>query len=131
MRTVTYESIRADQAWLIVSNQLDQRNTVLSQGISQMERDPTQLPIASRLMILRFHLGHSLRQLTAEARQQQTATDRADVHRQQWLHIHQLAFLLRQIDVELNNARHDSDAFRAWMKSLESCVYKETFIHLN
>ena len=116
MQTVTYESLQAEHAWMIVSDQLQQRNNVLAKGISHMERNPTELPMASRLIMLRYHLKMSLRQLTQEARRAaQNATPSDQLHRQ-WLHIHQLFFLLRQIDTELGRASTENDTLRAWME---------------
>lgn len=131
MKTVSYESLKAEHAWMIVSDQLQQRNNVLAKGISHMERSPAELPMASRLMILRYHLKMSLRQLTQEARQQaRTATDLEPLRRQ-WQHVHQLMFLLRQIDTELGQAAFDNDAFRSWLDSLDSRVYRSSLVHLN
>lgn len=131
MRTVTYESLQADQAWMVVSDQLNQRNTLLSRGISKLEQHHHALPIASRLMILRYHLRQSLRRLTAESRQAPVNADQAGALNQQWCHVHQLYFLLRQIDAELTNAREDSPALNDWLDSIESRVYKSALVHLN
>jgi hypothetical protein len=131
MQPITYDSLKAEQAWMVVSEQLNQRNTLLSRGISHLEADPGELPLASRLMILRYHLRHSLRRLTAEARQLPTQPDQiAQLHRQ-WMHIHQLHFLLRQIDNELRTASDDSTPFREWLESLELRVYKSALVSLN
>lgn len=131
MKTITYESLRAEHAWMIVSDQLQQRNNVLAKSISHMERNPSELPMASRLMMLRYHLKMSLRQLTHEARQQaRTHQDDNRLH-QQWLHVHQLFFLLRQIDTELNRATHENDTLRSWVESLEGRVYRSALVHLN
>lgn len=131
MRTVTFESLQADQAWMVVSDQLNQRNTLLSRGISKLEQHHQCLPIASRLMILRYHLRQSLRRLTAESRQQPASVGQAEALNQQWCHVHQLYFLLRQIDAELTNAREDSPALNEWLESIESRVYKSALVHLN
>ncbi|MEZ0609880.1 hypothetical protein ACAW74_15285 [Fibrella sp. WM1] len=131
MRTVSYESLQADQAWMVVSDQLNQRNTLLSRGISKLEQQQHSLPIASRLMTLRFHLRQSLRRLTSEARRRPGNADQAEALNQQWCHVHQLYFLLRQIDAELTNAREDSDAFNEWLNTMESRVYKSALVHLN
>ncbi|GAA4457383.1 hypothetical protein GCM10023189_27970 [Nibrella saemangeumensis] len=129
--TVTYQSLQAEQAWMVVSDQLQQRNSILSRGIAQLERNPKELPMASRLMILRYHLRISLRKLTSEARKfPQTADDAQRMH-QQWMHIQQLFFLLRQIDAELNNAKEESEALRGWLDSLETRIYKSALVHLN
>jgi len=47
------------------------------------------------------------------------------------MHIHQLFFLLRQIDAELENASTDSDNFREWCDSRQQRVYKSALVHLN
>ncbi len=131
---MTYESLKAEQAWLIASEQLQQRNMLLGRGIAQLEQYPNELPMASRLMILRYHLRHSLRQLTQEARQ--LKTDHRDspvagtIH-YQWQHIHQLFFLLRQIDIELHQARVSSDPLRTWLGSMNPKVYKSALMYMN
>ncbi|QIP13277.1 hypothetical protein G8759_11885 [Spirosoma aureum] len=131
MKTVSYEALQAEHAWMIVSDQLQQRNNVLAKGISHMERNPAELPMASRLMILRYHLKMSLRQLTQEARQQaRTLQDTNRLH-QQWQHVHQLFFLLRQIDAELNRASYENNTLRSWMDTLEGRVYRSALVHLN
>lgn len=131
MKTVTYESLRAEHAWMIVSDQLQQRNNVLAKSISHMERNPSELPMASRLMMLRYHLKMSLRQLTQEARQQARTAEEANRLHQQWLHVHQLFFLLRQIDTELSRAKHENDVLRSWFDTQEGRVYRSALIHLN
>lgn len=131
MQTVTYESLKAEQAWMVVSEQLNQRNTLLSRGISHLEHSIIELPLASRLMILRYHLRHSLRRLTAEARQLPAQANRAGQLHSQWMHIHQLHFLLRQVDNELRTASADSDHFREWLGSIELRIYKSGLVSLN
>lgn len=130
MRTVTFESLQADQAWMVVSDQLNQRNTLLSRGISKLEQQQ-QLPIASRLMTLRYHLRQSLRRLTTESRRRPNSTDEAGALNRQWCHVHELYFLLRQVDAELMNARDKSQPLNQWLDSLESRVYKSALVHLN
>jgi hypothetical protein len=131
MKTASYESIQAEHAWMIVSDQLQQRNNVLAKGISHMERNPAELPMASRLMILRYHLKMSLRQLTNEARQSARNLEEANRLHHQWQHVHQLFFLLRQIDAELSQATRENDRLRSWMGSLEGRVYRSALVHLN
>lgn len=131
MQTITYESLQAEHAWMIVSDQLQQRNNVLAKGISHMERSPTELSMASRLIMLRYHLKMSLRQLTQEARQSAQGTTASDQLHRQWLHIHQLFFLLRQIDAELGRASTENGILRSWMESLEGRVYRSALVHLN
>ena len=131
MKTVTYESLKAEQAWIIVSEQLNQRNTLLSRGISHLEHSLIELPLAGRLMILRYHLRHSVRRLNADAHQLPTQVHMVGQLHSQWMHIHQLHFLLRQIDNELRNASDDSDHFRDWIDSLQSRTYKSSLVSLN
>ncbi len=131
MRTVTFESLQADQAWMVVSDQLNQRNTLLSRSISKLEQQHQTLPVASRLMTLRYHLRQSLRRLTAESRRRPATTDQAAALNRQWCHVHELYFLLRQVDTELLNARDSSEALNQWLESLESRVYKSALVHLN
>ncbi len=131
MKTVTYESLQAEQAWMIVSDQLQQRNNVLAKSISHMERNPSELPMASRLIMLRYHLKMSLRQLTQEARQQKIKPTNDNRLAEQWMHIHQLFFLLRQIDSELGRATTENNTLRSWIGSLEGRVYRSALVHLN
>lgn len=131
MRIVTYESLQAEHAWMIVSDQLQQRNNMLAKGISHMERNATGLPMASRLMMLRYHLKMSVRQLTQEARQQLKSNSSANQLADQWRHVHQLLFLLRQIDAELGRATNESEPLRLWLDSLEARVYRSALVHLN
>lgn len=131
MRTVTFESLQADQAWMVVSDHLNQRNTLLSRSIFKLEQQQQTLPVASRLMTLRYHLRQSLRRLTAESRRTPISTDQAEALNRQWCHVHELYFLLRQVDAELMNARGQSEALNQWLDSLESRVYKSALVHLN
>ena len=131
MKTVNYESLQAEHAWMIVSDQLQQRNNVLAKSISHMERNQTDLPMASRLIILRYHLKMSVRQLTKDARQQLHTTQSADRLAEQWRHVHQLLFLLRQIDTELGRATDENNTLRAWLESLSGRVYRSALVHLN
>ncbi len=131
MKTISYESLKAEHAWMIVSDQLQQRNNLLAKGISHMERSPAELPTASRLMILRYHLKMSLRRLTQEARQQARTTTPDQPLRQQWQQVHQLMFLLRQIDSELGQAAIENDAFRFWLNSLDNRVYRSSLVYMN
>ncbi len=86
--------------------------------------------MASRLIILRYHLKMSLRQLTQEVSRQPTAhsTDPLAI---QWQHIHQLLFLLRQIDSELGRAATESEVLRAWMHAQDGRIYRSVLGHLN
>ena len=116
---------------MVVSDQLNQRNTILSRSISKLEQQPKTLPVASRLMILRYHLRQSLRRLTADSRRTPTTSDQAEALNRQWCHVHELYFLLRQVDAELTNVRDHSRPLDQWLDSLESRVYKSALVHLN
>ncbi len=131
MKIVTYDSLQAEHAWMIVSDQLQQRNNMLAKSISHMERNQSELPMASRLIILRYHLKMSLRQLTHEARQQKQKIERTNQLAEQWMHVHQLFFLLRQIDNELGRATTENDILRSWLGSHEGRVYRSALVHLN
>ncbi|GAB4026687.1 hypothetical protein [Spirosoma koreense] len=133
MNIVKFESLQAEHAWMIVSDQLQQRNNMLAKGISHMERTPKELPMASRLMMLRYHLKMSVRQLTQEANQYRRCnTDQSkDQLAAQWRHVHQLLFLLRQIDTELGRATSENETLRVWLESLEARVYRSALVHLN
>jgi hypothetical protein len=131
MKTVTYDSLQAEHAWMIVSDQLQQRNNMLAKSISHMERNQNELPMASRLIILRYHLKMSLRQLTQEARQQRKKIQNDSRLADQWMHVHQLFFLLRQIDNELGRATTENNMLRSWLESLEGRVYRSALVHLN
>lgn len=135
MMGITYESLKAEQAWIIVSEQLQHRNALLGRSIYQLEQHPEELPTASRLLILRYHLRHSLRQLARETRRlkQRSPAQSAPTQqlRQQWLHVHQLFFLLCQIDTELKTAESDSLVLRTWLCSIQPKVYKPTLNSLN
>ena len=116
---------------MIVSDQLQQRNNVLAKSISHMERHPRELPMASRLLILRYHLKTSLRQLTQTARPVSQLASPTNQVASQWHHVHQLLFLLRQIDTELDRATTENDTLRTWMGSLNGRVYRSALVHLN
>lgn len=131
MKIATYESLQAEHAWMMVSDQLQQRNNILAKGISHMERNASGLPMASRLMMLRYHLKMSVRQLTQEARQQRHSARSDNRLVNQWRHVHQLLFLLRQIDTELGRATNESEPLRMWLESLEARVYRSALVHLN
>lgn len=131
MKIVTYDSLQAEHAWMIVSDQLQQRNNVLAKSISHMERNQSELPMASRLIILRYHLKMSLRQLTQEARQKKQKIHHEHQLAEQWMHVHQLFFLLRQIDSELGRATTENNILRSWLESLDGRVYRSALVHLN
>lgn len=129
MKTVSYEFLQAEQAWLIVSDQLQHRNNVLAKSISHLERNPQGLPMASRLTILRYHLKMSLRQLTSFTNQPSSHAEKALTT--QWQQVHQLFFLLRQIDSELGRATNENTALRSWLNSFDGRVYRSALVHVN
>ena len=132
MRNVTYELLQAEQAWMSISDQLRQRNNMLAKGISHMERNPRELPMASRLIMLRYHLKMSLRQLTqTPPHLSNPSTSPSNQLASQWQHVHQLLFLLHQIDTELDRATTENDTLRAWINSLNGRVYRSALVHLN
>ncbi len=131
MNITTYESLQAEHAWMMVSDQLQQRNNMLAKGISHLERNASGLPMASRLMMLRYHLKMSVRQLTREARYKPNTPESANQLAEQWRHVHQLLFLLRQIDAEFGRATSESEMLRSWTESLEARVYRSALVHLN
>jgi hypothetical protein len=131
MNTLSYEALRAEQAWQIIAEQLDRRNTLLARGIGQMERDPAHLPTASRLMILRYHLRHSLRQLSTDTRQRPAPANPTELVGRQWMHIRQLALLLTQIDHELADTRRTNRAFRGWLREQTTDTRVMTPTYLN
>lgn len=130
MKTVSYEFLQAEQAWLIVSDQLQHRSNVLAKSISHLERNPQGLPMASRLTILRYHLKMSLRQLSSSTNQP-VSSHKEKALTTQWQHIHQLFFLLRQIDSELGRATSENLALRVWIKSFDERVYRSALVHVN
>ncbi|GAB3560884.1 hypothetical protein GCM10027578_00320 [Spirosoma luteolum] len=131
MSKTNYEFLKVEQAWLTVSDQLQQRNNVLAKSIAHLERFPAETRMAGRLMMLRYHLKMSLRQLTQSARQiPRPAADTQQLQRQ-WQHVHELFFLLRQIDTELNEATARNPRLRQWVDSLDNRVYRSAFLHLN
>lgn len=96
-----------------------------------MERNSFSQPIASRLMILRYHLKMSVRQLTQETRNKPSTPELDSQIASQWHHVHQLLFLLRQIDTEFGRATSESEVLRSWLESLEARVYRSALVHLN
>ena len=87
--------------------------------------------MASRLIILRYHLKMSLRQLTQTPRQLNGAASPTRQLVGQWQHVHQLLFLLHQIDTELDRATTENNTLRACMSSLGGRVYRSALVHLN
>lgn len=130
-KTASYESMKAEHAWMVVSDQLQQRNNVLGRCIAHLERFPAETRMAGRLMVLRYHLKMSLRQLTQSVHATPRATDDAQILARQWQHVHQLFFLLRQIDAEFNRATDDSATLRIWLTTQNSRVYRSALVHLN
>lgn len=130
-KSVSYESMKAEHAWMVVSDQLQQRNNALGRSIGHLERYPAETRMAGRLTVLRYHLKMSLRQLTQAVQIATRATDDAQILARQWQHVHQLFFLLRQIDAEYNRAIDESVTLRHWQASQNSRVYRSALVHLN
>ncbi len=130
-KSANYESMNAEHAWMVVSDQLQQRNNVLGRSIAQLERFPAETRMAGRLTVLRYHLKMSLRQLTQSVHTTPRATDDAQLLARQWQHVHQLFFLLRQIDAEFNRAIDDSGTLRTWLTTQHTRVYRSALVHLN
>ena len=98
MRAVTYDSLRADEAWNTVSKHLQRRNDLLTAGITYLETHPTDHALAGRLVVLQYHLRATVRQLvrdTAALRPVQTMNQQVQ---RQWMVVHQMHYLLSQID---------------------------------
>ncbi|PRY33894.1 hypothetical protein CLV58_11944 [Spirosoma oryzae] len=131
MKNVSYESMKAEHAWMVVSDQLQQRNNMLGRSISHLERFPAETRMAGRLTILRYHLKMSLRQLTQSVHQPTQATADAQILARQWQHVHQLFFLLRQIDTELGRALDESLTLRHWQDAQNARVYRSALVCLN
>lgn len=131
MNTITYEWLKAEQAWMVVSDQLQQRNTMLGKSISHLERSPAEQEMASQLLTLRYHLKLSIRQLTREIKRPAAPVPNTERLHQQWRHTHQLFFLLRQIDTELNRATRRNNALRVWVNQNGSRVYRSALVYLN
>lgn len=130
-KSASYESMNAEHAWMVVSDQLQQRNKVLGRSIAQLERFPAETRMAGRLTVLRYHLKMSLRQLTQSVHTTPRATDDTQLLARQWQHVHQLFFLLRQIDAEFNRAIDDSGTLRTWLTTQHTRVYRSALVHLN
>jgi hypothetical protein len=130
-KSASYESMKAEHAWMVVSDQLQQRNNVLGRSIAHLERFPVETRMAGRLMVLRYHLKMSLRQLTQSVHTTTRTNDSAQILARQWQHVHQLFFLLRQIDAEFNRAINDSATLRIWLHTQNNRVYRSSLVHLN
>ncbi|WP_128546114.1 hypothetical protein [Larkinella soli] len=115
MRTVSYDSIKADQAWVAVTQHLQRRNQLLADGVSFLELHPSDHALAGRLVVLQYHLRATVRRLVTETSQARPMPSLPQLVRRQWLVVHQLTFLLRQIDDELRKTGAKSPAFRSWM----------------
>ncbi|GAB3253455.1 hypothetical protein GCM10027347_13250 [Larkinella harenae] len=115
MKTVSYESIKADQAWIAVTQLLQSRNKLLAEGVSFLEKHPKDYAMAGRLVIIQYHIRATVRQLMDEACAVPNASHQKQHVKRQWLLVHQLNFLLRQIDHELDNMGVNSPGFRSWL----------------
>ncbi|MFD1144316.1 hypothetical protein ACFQ4C_24530 [Larkinella insperata] len=115
MRKVSYDSIKADQAWLTVTQHLQRRNQLIAEGIFFLEKHPVDQSMAGRLVVIQYHLRSTVRQLVNETSETGPTTQPKQQVKQQWMLIHQLSFLLRQIDEELSTMGGKSPAFRSWI----------------
>jgi hypothetical protein len=115
MKNLSYDSIKADQAWIIVTQHLQSRNQLLADGIYFLEKHPADHPLAGRLVVIQYHLRATVRRLVDETSTSQPASHLNQQVKRQWLMVHQLNFLLRQIDDELSKMGVKSPAFRSWM----------------
>jgi hypothetical protein len=114
MLTVTYNSLRADHAWSIASQNLQRRNDFLSAGIRFLEKHPADHKLASRLVILQYHLRSTVRDLVQETAALKPAQSQAHQVQRQWMVVHQLHYLLKQIDDQLLLCGRQSSDFRYW-----------------
>ena len=119
MKTASYESIKADQAWITVTQHLQRRGQLLADGITFLEKHPVDYSLAGRLVVIQYHLRATVRRLMNETSTSSTAHLKQQIKRQ-WLMVHQLNFLLRQIDDELSKMGVSSPAFRSWMTARQN-----------
>lgn len=115
MKTATYESIKADQAWMTVTQHLQRRNQLLVDGITFLEKHPADYALAGRLVVIQYHLRATVRRLMDETSATTSASQLTQQIRRQWLMVHQMNFLLRQIDDELSKMGLKSRDFHSWM----------------
>ncbi|GAB3906776.1 hypothetical protein GCM10028803_39680 [Larkinella knui] len=115
MKTVSYESIKADQAWITVTQHLQRRNQLLADGIAYLQKHPTDHAMANRLAVIQYHLRATVRRLMDETAATRSPTQMKQLIKRQWLMIHQLNFLLRQIDDEVRKMGITSPVFRSWV----------------
>ncbi|MFC5409537.1 hypothetical protein ACFPMF_09475 [Larkinella bovis] len=133
MKTVTYESIKADQAWITVTQLLQGRNQLLADGITFLEKHPVDHSLAGRLVVIQYHLRATVRRLIDETATTSSKAQAPQQIKRQWMMVHQLNFLLRQIDDELGKMELNSPAFCSWVKRKQNRFsYKEPAgLHLN
>ncbi|WP_234734902.1 hypothetical protein [Tellurirhabdus bombi] len=135
MLTVTYNSLRADHAWSIASQNLQRRNDFLSAGIRFLEKHPVDHKLASRLVILQYHLRSTVRDLVQETSSMKPAKSQAQQVQRQWMVVHQLHYLLKQIDDQLLQCGRQSSDFRQWREkrimSRRTTPLKATSIYMN
>jgi len=133
MPKVTYDSMKADQAWLAVASHLHRRNQMLADGVRFLEHHPVDTGLASRLIVLQYHLRATVRRLVNETASFKPSPNYEQQVRRQWQVVHQLNFLLRQIDEELHKSAAQSHTFGRWMDRRQQVLsYKATTkMHLN
>lgn len=114
MQTVTYESLIADQAWTLVSQHLQNRNDLLTDGILFLESHPVDRPHAGQLVVLQYHLRSTLRKLIEETATFIPLAAPDQQIRRQWMVVHQLNYLLCQVDSEIRGIARQSRDFKHW-----------------
>ncbi|GAB3928270.1 hypothetical protein [Larkinella terrae] len=117
MKTVSYDSIKADQAWITVTQLLQRRNQLLADGIKFLEKHSADQALAGRLVVIQYHLRATVRRLVDETSTAQSPAQLAQQVKRQWLMVHQLNFLLRQIDDELSKMGVSYPNFRSWINT--------------
>ncbi|MGM9508035.1 hypothetical protein ACS5NO_09915 [Larkinella sp. GY13] len=117
MKTASYESIKADQAWITVTQHLQRRNQLITDGITFLEKHPADHVLAGRLVVIQYHLRATVRRLMEETSATPSPASLKQQIKRQWLMVHQLNFLLRQIDDELSKMGFNSPVFRSWMSA--------------
>ncbi|MGV3558056.1 hypothetical protein [Larkinella arboricola] len=115
MKKVSYDSIKADQAWLTVAQHLQRRNQLIAEGIYFLEKHPADHSLVGRLVVIQYHLRSTIRQLVNDTSAMGPVTQLRQQVKQQWMMVHQVTFLLRQIDDELAKIGVKSPVFRSWM----------------
>jgi|GEM_PF-1491585 len=133
MKTVTYASIKADEAWGTVSQHLQRRNDLLTEATNFLENHPSDHVLAGRIVVLQYHLRSTVRQLVRQSTTFPPATSVDQQLNRQWMVVHQMHYLLRQIDDQLLAFGRQSPALRNWReaRSLRKRVRPVSKLSLN